>query len=219
MEYTTEEIIGCLENRKLWYQKAIDMKVGKVAYEDSFDFPDGSIETWVGSVRELRNTIKMLKRCGKPKKVNSYETMYDRIRNFSEEDMVEFVYWVYIKGNYDGYCHWQDYSTKGFKDDFTGRLLRLDANRLIPNGVNDLWEHFDFTPLTERQKARHLAFARDGRRYRRTYQLFKTEEEAKALCEKENSDYYIRTKFPAEYFEIGNDRHDGYKYVALFLTR
>lgn len=173
MEYTIEEMINCLENRKLWYQKAIDMKMGNVAYENGFDFPDGSVETWAGSVRELHNTIKMLKRYNKPKKVKSHETMYDRIRNFSKEEMTEFVYWVYIKGNYDGDCHWQDHATNGFQDYFTGRLLCLDADRLIPNGVHDLWEIFDFTPLTERQKARHLAFACSNRRYRRTYQLFK----------------------------------------------
>ena len=63
MEYTVEEILSCLENRKAWYQKAIHMQMGKIAYENGFDFPDGSVVEWRGSVRELYNMINILKKC------------------------------------------------------------------------------------------------------------------------------------------------------------
>lgn len=61
MKYSEETLLNCLEKRKLWYQKSIDMKSGKIPYEKGFDFPYGTIERWEGSIHELCNTIAMIK--------------------------------------------------------------------------------------------------------------------------------------------------------------
>ena len=61
MKYSEETLLNCLEKRKLWYQKSIDMKTGKIPYEKGFDFPYGTIERWEGSIHELCNTIAMIK--------------------------------------------------------------------------------------------------------------------------------------------------------------
>ena len=41
--------------------KSIDIKTGKIPYENGFDFPYGTVERWEGSVHELCNTIAMIK--------------------------------------------------------------------------------------------------------------------------------------------------------------
>ena len=61
MKYTEQTLLNCLEKRKEWYQKSIDMKLNKIPYENGFDFPYGSIERWQGAEHELINTIAMIK--------------------------------------------------------------------------------------------------------------------------------------------------------------
>lgn len=57
-KYSRDEIINCLELRLKWYQDAI------VALKEgwcNFSFPDGNADSWEGSIKELKNTINMLK--------------------------------------------------------------------------------------------------------------------------------------------------------------
>lgn len=65
------------------------------------------------------------------------ETMYERIKRMSEEEMKEFVYLVYLCGNKDGQqmlCDSLDYSY------FGGHMLTLDVTEVMPNdNVNDLY--------------------------------------------------------------------------------
>ena len=62
MRYTTNELITCLEARLKWYENAINFKSKEIRTPFDFVFPDGSIDTWAAVVRELRNTINMMRR-------------------------------------------------------------------------------------------------------------------------------------------------------------
>lgn len=57
---TKEEFRRSLYARKDWYQKALDMKKGKIPWENGYNWPDGDVQTWEGAVRELKNTLDML---------------------------------------------------------------------------------------------------------------------------------------------------------------
>ena len=57
---TKEEFRRSLYARKDWYQKSVDMKKGKIPWENGYNWPDGDVQTWEGAVRELKNTLDML---------------------------------------------------------------------------------------------------------------------------------------------------------------
>ena len=57
---TKEEFRRSLYARKDWYQKSLDMKKGKIPWENGSNWPDGDVQTWEGAVRELKNTLDML---------------------------------------------------------------------------------------------------------------------------------------------------------------
>ena len=57
---TKEEFRRSLCARKDWYQKSLDMKKGKIPWENGYNWPDGDVQTWEGAVRELKNTLDML---------------------------------------------------------------------------------------------------------------------------------------------------------------
>ena len=66
------------------------------------------------------------------------ETMYDRIKRMSEEEMKKFIYLVYLCGNRDGldmYCDSPECSY------FGGYMLTLDATEVMPNNsIDDLYD-------------------------------------------------------------------------------
>lgn len=61
------------------------------------------------------------------------KTVYDRIKEFSCEEMRDFIYWIYMMGQAD--CE------RGLQDDesgyFGGAILNYDANN-IPENVSEL---------------------------------------------------------------------------------
>ena len=57
---TKEEFRRSLYARKDWYQKSLDMKKGKIPWENGYNWPDGDVQTWEGAVRELKNALDML---------------------------------------------------------------------------------------------------------------------------------------------------------------
>lgn len=57
---TKEEFRRSLYARKDWYQKSLDMKKGRIPWENGYNWPDGDVQTWEGAVRELKNTLDML---------------------------------------------------------------------------------------------------------------------------------------------------------------
>lgn len=61
------------------------------------------------------------------------KTVYDRIKNFTREEMRNFIYWVYMMGQAD--CE------RGLQDDesgyFGGAILDCDADN-IPENVSEL---------------------------------------------------------------------------------
>lgn len=68
------------------------------------------------------------------------ETMYDRIKNMSMEEMKCFVYWVYLMGNEDGWNQCCD-SEGGY---FGGHMITLDREEVMPSdSISDLWEKLD----------------------------------------------------------------------------
>lgn len=58
---TLQQLIRSLELRLLWYQAAVDIRSEKAEPKARFNFPDGDICTWEGAIRELGNTLDMLK--------------------------------------------------------------------------------------------------------------------------------------------------------------
>lgn len=61
------------------------------------------------------------------------ETMYERIKRMTEEEMRQFIYWVYLNGNRDGWTECCDSESSYFG----GYMLTLPANEVIPNGDVD----------------------------------------------------------------------------------
>ena len=66
------------------------------------------------------------------------ETMYDRIKRMSKEEMKKFIYLVYLCGNRDGidmYCDSPECSY------FGGYMLTLNVTEVMPNNsVDDLYD-------------------------------------------------------------------------------
>lgn len=68
------------------------------------------------------------------------ETMYERVKRMSEEEMREFVYFVYLCGNRDAKDNYCD--TKG-NSYFGGKMLTKATKEVMPNdNVEDLWNAF-----------------------------------------------------------------------------
>ena len=67
-----EQIINCMESRLGWYKKSIAMACGDIPWENGYNWPSStnhvatdptSIMEWRGAVRELQNSIDMLRTC------------------------------------------------------------------------------------------------------------------------------------------------------------
>lgn len=57
------------------------------------------------------------------------ETMYERIKSMTREEMQDFVYWVYKNGNLDGQDYLcDDYGNGSF---FGGAMLDMDAEYIM----------------------------------------------------------------------------------------
>lgn len=67
------------------------------------------------------------------------ETMYDRIKRMTPEEMRTFVYWVYLNGVRDGEELRED-SLSGY---FGGYVLNESAEELMPNGAQSLWDRYE----------------------------------------------------------------------------
>lgn len=68
------------------------------------------------------------------------ETMYDRIKRMNEDEMRNFIYWVYLNGNKDGEMGYCD-SDAGY---FGRYMLTNYASDIMPNdAVDDLWDTFE----------------------------------------------------------------------------
>ena len=61
MRYTEEELRNCLERRLKWYQKALEYRTKGEFPPIGFVLPDGNFRVWEGAVRELKNTLDMMK--------------------------------------------------------------------------------------------------------------------------------------------------------------
>ena len=72
------------------------------------------------------------------------ETMYDRIKRMTPEEMQHFVYWVYSCGNEDGFRGLED--SPGMCSFFGGYMLTKERAELMPNdSIDDLWDRFEQT--------------------------------------------------------------------------
>ena len=77
MRYTEEELRNCLERRLKWYEEALEYKNEYKKNGDfppiGFTFPDGNFRFWEGAVRELKNTLDMMK-CDSENEVSENKT-------------------------------------------------------------------------------------------------------------------------------------------------
>ena len=77
MRYTEEELRNCLERRLKWYEEALEYKNEYKKNGDfppiGFTFPDGNFRVWEGAVRELKNTLDMMK-CDSENEVRENKT-------------------------------------------------------------------------------------------------------------------------------------------------
>ena len=68
-------------------------------------------------------------------------SMYERVKNMTQDEMNQFVYWIYMCGNKDGQDGCCDSPSNSF---FGGHMLTLPANELMPNdNTDDLWDRFE----------------------------------------------------------------------------
>lgn len=69
------------------------------------------------------------------------ETMYERIKRMSEQEMGEFLYIIYLIGNDDGSEMLCDSPESSY---FRNKLVHNKANDLMPNdSVSDLYYNFN----------------------------------------------------------------------------
>ena len=61
MRYTDEELRNCLERRLKWYQEALEYRTKGEFPPIGFVLPDGNFRVWEGAIRELKNTLDMMK--------------------------------------------------------------------------------------------------------------------------------------------------------------
>lgn len=70
------------------------------------------------------------------------ETMYERIKRMSENEMEAFIYWVYMNGNKDGFKGYCDSPSKCSY--FGGYMLTQEREIIMPNdSVSDLLSAID----------------------------------------------------------------------------
>ena len=93
MRYTEEELRNCLERRLKWYEEALEYKNEYKKNGDfppiGFTFPDGNFRVWEGAVRELKNTLDMMK-CDSENEVSENKTI--KIYIEVEGELVSNVY-------------------------------------------------------------------------------------------------------------------------------
>lgn len=71
------------------------------------------------------------------------ETMYDRIKRMTPDEMRQFIHWVYLNGNEDGKKLACDDGPDSY---FGGAMLYLCVKKVMPNNkVDDLWDNFEKT--------------------------------------------------------------------------
>jgi len=67
-----DQILNCMELRLNWYLKSIDMACGVIPWENGYNWPSSTnhvtsdptaIIEWRGAVRELQNSLDMLRTC------------------------------------------------------------------------------------------------------------------------------------------------------------
>ena len=64
------------------------------------------------------------------------ESMYERIKAMSEDEMQQFIYWVYLNGTADGAKCLED-SPSGY----FGTIIHRNVNEVMPNNsIDDLWD-------------------------------------------------------------------------------
>ncbi len=61
IRYTHDELKHCLEGRLKWYEKALEYRNKNEFPPIGFVIPDGNFRSWEGAVRELKNTLDMMK--------------------------------------------------------------------------------------------------------------------------------------------------------------
>lgn len=81
---TRQHLTDSLKARLEWYQTAVAMHTGAMKRENGFDWPDGSVNTWEGAIRELKNTLDMLE---KPTDRITVMTPFGSITASSKEDI------------------------------------------------------------------------------------------------------------------------------------
>lgn len=66
------------------------------------------------------------------------ETMYERVKRMSQEEMKKFIYLVYLCGNRDGRDMYCDSPNGSYFGDY---MLTLDASEVMPShSVDDLYD-------------------------------------------------------------------------------
>ena len=60
MKTTEQHLINCLENRLKWYKEAISIKESNMCI-NGYNYPAGTVEEWKGAVKELKNTLDMIR--------------------------------------------------------------------------------------------------------------------------------------------------------------
>lgn len=67
------------------------------------------------------------------------QSMYERIKSMSEDEMQQFIYWVYLNGTSDG--------SKGLEDSpsgYFGIIIHRNVNEIMPNNsIDDLWDKLE----------------------------------------------------------------------------
>ena len=67
------------------------------------------------------------------------ESIYERIKSMSEDEMQQFIYWVYLNGTADGAKCLED-SPSGY----FGTIIHRNVNEIMPTGnIEDLWNNFE----------------------------------------------------------------------------
>lgn len=69
-------------------------------------------------------------------------TMYERIKCMTEDEMKQFIYWVYMNGNKDGELGYCDSEAGYFGSN--GYILNQLVHNVMPhNTIDDLWDNFN----------------------------------------------------------------------------
>ena len=98
-------------------------------------------ETYIKSTREIFvDFIMGFAQIDNRKGNDIMETMHERIKRMTEEEMREFVYFVYLCGNRDARDYYCDSKRNSY---FGGNMLTKSVTEVMPNdSVQDLWDAF-----------------------------------------------------------------------------